>query len=108
MHDPKIRQKHQIEIDRRGKTLGNTGHKRGPISEELRVVLRQKTVDLMTHERREIIRQQQLNRTLEQKEKYAFVHSKRISCVYCRALCNPGVLARWHGDNCKLNNLHFF
>ncbi len=108
MHNSKIRQKHQRAIDQRGKTLGNTGHKRGPISEELRELLRQKTVNLMTTERREIIRQQQLNRTPEQKEKYAFIHSKRISCVYCRALCNLGVLSRWHGDNCKLNNLHVF
>lgn len=101
MGDPEIRKRHQEAIDRRGKTLGNTGHKRGPISNELREVLRQKTIDSMTPERRESIRQQQLNRTPEQKEMYAFVHSKRISCMSCRAACTPGTFARWHGDNCK-------
>lgn len=101
MHNPEVRKKHQAAITCRGKTSGNTGHKRGPISNELKDVLRQKTIESMTPERREIIKQQQLNRTLEQKEKYAFAHSKRISCVYCRALCNPGVFSRWHGDNCK-------
>jgi len=106
MHDPEIRLRHQEAIAKRGKTLGNTGCKRGPISEELRELLRQKTVSLMTTERREIIRQQQLNRTPEQKEKYAFAHSKRISCIYCCCVCAPGTFARYHGDNCKLNNLH--
>jgi 5-methylcytosine-specific restriction endonuclease McrA len=102
MSDPEIRKRHQEAIDRRGKTSGNTGHIRGPISSELKEILRQKTIDQMTPERREIIRQQQLNRTPEQKEKYAFAHSKRISCVHCRALCTPGALSRWQGDNCKL------
>jgi len=101
MHDPEIRKKHQAAIDRRGKTAGNTGHTRGPISNELKQILSQKTTEQMTPERREIIRQQQLNRTTEQKEKYAFAHSNRISCVYCRTLCNPGVFSRWHGNNCK-------
>lgn len=101
MHDPEVRKKHQAAIARRGKTSGNTGHKQGPISNELKKILSQKTTDQMTPERREMIRQQQLNRTTEQKEKYAFAHSKRICCVYCRALCNPGVFSRWHGDNCK-------
>ena len=103
MHDPGIRQRHQEAINRRGKTKGNSGQKRGPISEELRSVLRQKTIKQMTPKRREQIRQQQLNRTDEQKEKYAFVHSKRISCIYCRQLCNPGSFAHYHGSNCKFN-----
>jgi hypothetical protein len=101
MSDPEIRKRHQEAIDRRGKTLGSTGHKRGPLSKELKEVLRQKTVESMTHERREAIRQQQLNRTPEQKEMYAFAHSKRMSCIHCRRLCNPGTLSRFHGDNCK-------
>jgi hypothetical protein len=101
MHDPEIRLRHQEAITRRGKTSGNIGHKRGPISEELREILRLKTIDSMTVERREQIRQQQLNRTQDQKEKYAFAHSKRISCIYCRCACNPGNFGRYHGDNCK-------
>jgi hypothetical protein len=64
--------------------------------------LRQKTIESMTPERRESIRQQQLNRTPEQQENYAFTHSKRMSCIHCRKLCNLGTLAKWHGDNCKL------
>ncbi len=101
MSNPEIRKRHQEAIDRRGKTSGNTGHKRGPISKELKEVLRQKTIDSMTPERKEAIRQQQLNRTLEQKEKYAIAHSKRMSCIHCQRLCNPGTLSRFHGDNCK-------
>lgn len=102
MHDPEVRKRHQAAIARRGKTSGNTGHKRGPISDELKKILSQKTTKQMTPERREIIRQQQLNRTTEQKEKYAFAHSKRISCVYCQKPFAPGVFSRWHGNNCKL------
>jgi hypothetical protein len=102
MSDPEIRKRHQEAINKRGKTLGNTGHKRGPMSSKLKEILRQKTIDQMTPERIEIIRQQQLNRTPEQKEKYAFAHSERMSCIHCRKLCNPGTLAKWHGDNCKL------
>jgi hypothetical protein len=102
MHNLEVRKRHQEAIDRRGKTLGNTGHKRGPISNELKEVLRQKTIESMTPERRESIRQQQLNRTPEQQENYAFTHSKRMSCIHCRKLCNLGTLAKWHGDNCKL------
>jgi len=101
MNNPEIRKKHQEAINKRGKTLGNTGHKRGPMSSELKEILRQKTIDQMTPERREIIRQQQLNRTPEQKEKYAFAHSERISCVYCQKTFAPGNFSRWHGDNCK-------
>jgi hypothetical protein len=101
MHDLEIRLRHQEAIANRGKTLGNTGCKRGAMSEELKAILRQKTVDSMTSERREQIKQQQLNRTQEQKEKYAFAHSKRMSCIYCRCACNPGTFARYHGDNCK-------
>jgi len=101
MNDPEVRERHQAAIARRGKTSGNTGHKRGPISNELKKILSQKTTEQMTLVRREQLRQQQLNRTAEQKGKYAFAHSKRISCVYCRLLCNPGVFSRWHGDNCK-------
>ena len=101
MHDPKIRKRHQEAIVRRGKTSGNTGHKRGPVSNEFKELLRQKTIDSMTSGRRETIRQQQLNRTPEQKEKYAIAHSKRMSCVHCRQLCNPGTLSRFHGNNCK-------
>ncbi len=103
MHDPEIRQRHQEAINRRGKTKGNSGQKRGPISDELRSVLRQKTIESMTPERREQIRQQQLNRTDEQKEKYAFAHSLRISCIFCKKTCRPGHFARYHGSNCKLN-----
>lgn len=103
MSDPEIRKRHQEAIDRRGKTSGNTGYKRGPMSKELKEVLRQKTINSMTPERREYIRQQQLNRTPEQKEMYAFAHSKRISCIKCHTACAPGTFARWHGDNCKLN-----
>jgi hypothetical protein len=105
MHDPEIRLRHQEAIAKRGKTLGNTGCKRDAMPEELKAILRQKTIDSMTSERREQIKQQQLNRTPEQKEKYAFAHSKRISCLYCRCVCAPGTFARYHGDNCKLNNL---
>jgi hypothetical protein len=103
MNNPEVRKRHQEAINKRGKTLGNTGHKRGPISDKLRDVLRQRTIEQMTPERKEQIRQQQLNRTLEQKEKYAFVHSKRISCIHCRRLCNPGSFARYHGSNCKIS-----
>jgi 5-methylcytosine-specific restriction endonuclease McrA len=101
MHSPEIRLQHQEAIAKRGKTLGNTGYRRGPMSEELKVILRQKTINSMTSERREQIKQQQLNRTQEQKEKYAFAHSKRMSCIYCRYVCNPGTFARYHGNNCK-------
>ena len=106
MHNSEIKLRHQEAIAKRGKTLGNTGHKRGPISEELREILRQKTIDSMTSNRKERIRQQQLNRTHEQKEKYTFAHSKRISCIYCHCVCNPGTFGRYHGDNCKLKYLH--
>jgi 5-methylcytosine-specific restriction endonuclease McrA len=101
MHDPEVRKKHQAAIARRGKTSGNTGHKRGPLSNKLKQILSQKTTDQMTPERREMIRQQQLNRTTEQKEKYAFAHSERISCVYCQKPFAPGHFGRWHGDKCK-------
>lgn len=104
MHDPEIRKRHQEAINRRGKTKGNSGQKRGPISEELRSVLRQKTLEQMTSERREKIRHQQLNRTPEQKEKYAFAHSPRISCIFCKKTLPPGHYARYHGDNCKSKN----
>jgi hypothetical protein len=101
MSDPEIRKRHQEAIDRRGKTSGNTGYKRSPINDELKEILRQKTIESMTLERREAIRQQQLNRTPEQQENYAFAHSNRMSCIHCRKLCNPGTLAKWHGNNCK-------
>lgn len=104
MHDPEIRKRHQEAINRRGKTKGNSGQKRGSISEELRSVLRQKTLEQMTSERREKIRHQQLNRTPEQKEKYAFAHSPRISCIFCKKTLPPGHFARYHGDNCKSKN----
>lgn len=102
MHDPLVREKHAAAIQKRGKTKGNTGNKQGPISDQLREVLRQKTKESMTPERIESIRQQQLNRTQEQKEKYAFAHSKRISCIFCKQQLAPGNFTRWHGDNCKL------
>ena len=41
------------------------------------------------------------NRSPELKEKYRQTHSLRISCLYCRKLVNHGILARFHGDNCK-------
>ena len=101
MHDPEIRKRHQEAVNRRGKTKGNTGQKRSPMSNELKAILRQKTLEQMTTERREIIRQQQLNRTPEQKEKYAFAHSPRISCIFCKKTLRPGHFARYHGDKCK-------
>ena len=106
MHNLEVRKRHQEAIDRRGKTLGNTGHKRGPISNELKEVLRQKTIESMTPDRRESIRQQQLNRTPEQKEKYAIAHSPKISCIFCKKTFPPGHFSRWHGDNCKSKYLH--
>lgn len=101
MHDPAVREKHAESIKKRGKTKGNTGHRRGPMSNQLKEVLRQKTKESLTPARIESIRQQQLNRTEEQKEKYAFAHSKRISCIFCRCMCNPGTFFRYHGNNCK-------
>jgi hypothetical protein len=101
MHDPVIRKRHEESIRKRGKTIGNTGKKRGPISDQLRDILRQKTLESMTGERRAKIRQQQLNRTSEQKAKYKFAHSKRISCIFCQKQFAPGNFNRWHGDNCK-------
>ena len=103
MSNPAIRKRHQEAIKKRGKTKGNTGNKRGPISNQLREVLSQKTKESMTPERREQIRQQQLNRTPEQKEKYKFAHSKRISCIFCKKQLTPGNFNRWHGANCKLH-----
>jgi hypothetical protein len=93
MSDPEIKKRHQEAIDKRGKTSGNTGHKRGPLNKELKEVLRQKTVESMTPERREAIRQQQLNRTPEQKEKYAIAHSPKISCIFCKKLLHQDILA---------------
>ena len=93
MNDPEVRTRHQEAIDRHGKTSGNTGHKRGPISNELKEILRQKTIDSMTPERRESIRQQQLNRTPEQKEKYSIAHSPKISCIFCKKLFRQDILA---------------
>lgn len=101
MHDPVIREKHAEAIKKRGKTKGNTGHKRGPMPDQLKEVLRQRTKESLTPERIESIRQQQLHRTDEQKEKYKFAHSKRISCIFCKQQLGPGSFARWHGDNCK-------
>lgn len=103
MSNPAIRKRHQESIKKRGKTLGTTGKKLGPKSAETRAVLSQKTKESMTPERRERIRQQQLNRTLDHKEKHKFAHSRRISCIYCRCLCKPGSFNRWHGANCKLH-----
>jgi hypothetical protein len=89
MHNPEVRKKHQAAITCRGKTSGNTGYKYGPISEELREVLRQKTVDQMTPERREIIRQQQLNRTPEQKEKCLSMYGAdgKFDEAKCKEMC---------------------
>lgn len=101
MNNPAVRERHAEAIKKRGKTKGNTGHKRGPMPDQLKEVLRQKTKESLTPERIESIRQQQLNRTDEQKEKYKFAHSKRISCIFCKQQLGPGSFARWHGDNCK-------
>ena len=101
MNDPEIRKKHKESILKRGKTKGNTGQKRGPISDQLREILRQKTFESMTVERKEQMRQQQLNRSDELKQKYAIAHMPQISCIHCRNLFNPGTFWRWHGDNCK-------
>jgi len=101
MHDPKIRKKHEESIYKRGKTKGNTGQKRGPISDRLREVLREKTLEMMTLSRREQIRQQQLNRSDELKQKYAIAHAPQISCINCKKLLRPGPFWRWHGEKCK-------
>lgn len=101
MNDPEIRKRHAESIRKRGKTKGNTGQKRGPISDQLRKILRQKTIESMSIERIEQIRQQQLSRPDELKQKYAIAHTPQISCIYCRKLLNPGTFGRWHGDNCK-------
>lgn len=100
MHDPAIKDRHSKSIKKRGPTKGTTG-KKFVRSEEFKERQRQKTIASMTPERRELERQRHLNRTPEQKAIYAFAHSKRISCVYCKTTCNPGSFAKYHGSKCK-------
>jgi len=101
MHDPEVKKRHTEAILKRGPTKGNTGKKHGPRPDSVKEILRQRTKESMTPERRQLIRQQQLNRTPEQKAKYAFANSKRISCIYCKGTHTPGHFYRWHGDRCK-------
>jgi hypothetical protein len=101
MSNPVNRIKHQESVIKRGKTKGTTGLKLAPKSIEAKQKIREATLKSMSDERKENIRQLQLNRSPELREKYQIAHAPQISCMHCRKIFRPGTFWRWHGDNCK-------
>ena len=92
-----VKYKHQLAVDKRGKSPGMTG-KAHSTATKLKMQS-QRANQLITEETKT-----KISSTVSKLHELGTVYAKR-ECPHCERAFDPGNFKKYHGDNCKLNNL---
>lgn len=100
MKDPDVKRIHQEAIIKRGKTRGRTGIKASLETREK--MSNSNKGQHVPEEKRLAASIFHSNRPEHVRDMYYMRHSNSVCCIHCKKSLNPGLLSRWHGDNCKI------
>jgi hypothetical protein len=95
MSNSLVKYKHQLAMDKRGKSPGMTG-KSHSAETKLKMQSRRAT-QIITEKTKTKIRS-----TVSKLYELGVVYAKK-ECPHCKRAFDPGNFKKWHGDNCKLN-----